>query len=352
MSAAEDVVHRKVMLAEDLEMSITESLMDSWLEYEESDQFMGNRTLQGIYGSGKGLLTDMKAVLRASENFYVARPMMELGMLLADEMPDEELLPHDLPAMQGWMWFGFPYRQIDIRRQVLMDHAIMWSAFGGNVRIFNFTDRTDLSDSVNQVLTGKYTAEEMRRLPMLQLNHVFDMKFGERLPRGIVWDTPLPPGAFVDARRTDNGDGTNTITWFTDQHIPEMFDKEVLQKGTVEEKRSPLAAFLVTIWRLCQQSIASRLVEEPQRAARRRMTRAHLPVSPITIINLRRVSGGEHEETGVDWQHRWVVRGHWRRQPYKENGEVIHRYIYINPYLKGPEDKPLLHRDKVNALIR
>jgi hypothetical protein len=340
-----------VMLAEDLAMPITEILMDSWLEYEASDQFMGNRTLQGIYGSGKGLLTDMRAVLHASENFYVAKPMMELAMALADEMPDEELLPHDLPALQGWMWFAHPYRQIDIRRKILIDHAIMWSVFGGQVRVFHFTDRSDLNDSVNQVLWGRHTEEQMRQLPMLNLNHVFDMKFGEPLPRGIVWDTPLPADAVVDATRTTNPDGTDTLTWYTDQPIPAMFSDD----GKPEQPkyiRSPLAAFIVTLWRLCQQSIASRLVEEPARHARRRMTKAHLPVSPITVINLRRISGPAHDESHVDWQHRWVVRGHWRRQPYKENGEIIHRYIYINPYLKGPEDKPLLHRDKVNALIR
>ena len=343
-SAAEDVVHRKVMLADDLAMPITEALMDNWIDYEDSDQFMGNRTLRGIYQTGANLITDMRAVLNVSENFYVARPMMELALMLSEDMPDEELLPHDLPAMQGWMWYATPYRQIDVRRKILHDHAIMWSAFGGQVRVFHFTDRTDLGDSVNQVLYGHHGEDMMRQLPMLNLNHVFDMRFGELLPRSITWDTPLPADAVVDAQRTENPDGSHTISWYT--------DKAINLNEEPRQTRSPMAAFIVTLWRLCQQSLASRLGEDPSRTARRRMGKAHLPVSPITVISLRRVSGQEHGESHVEWQHRWMVRGHWRRQPYRENGETVYRYIYINPYLKGPEDMPLLHRDKVNALVR
>ena len=43
------------------------------------------------------------------------------------------------------------------------------------------------------------------------------------------------------------------------------------------------------------------------------------------------------EERVVDWRFRWVVSGHWRKQAVKDG----HRLTYINPYMKGPADRPL-----------
>jgi hypothetical protein len=44
----------------------------------------------------------------------------------------------------------------------------------------------------------------------------------------------------------------------------------------------------------------------------------------------------------VEWSKRWMVRGHWRLQPYgPRNGPQQRKAIWIDPYVKGPEDKPL-----------
>lgn len=64
--------------------------------------------------------------------------------------------------------------------------------------------------------------------------------------------------------------------------------------------------------------------------------------SSVRVIELRRrevtggISQGTHDQT--DWSCRWIVNGHWRNQPYS-NGE--RKLIYILPYVKGPDDKPL-----------
>ena len=357
-SAAEDVIHRKAILAEDWEDPFYESFCDGWLRYERSDQWVGSGGVAAglgvadsvgrMYRDGATMLADMRETLRSTENFWVSKSMMDLALQVAPSMPDEDLLPPDLPARQGWMWYETPYRQIDVRRQVLYDNAIMWSAWGDRVRVWHFTDKGETRDSVNQAILrveGYY-----EQLPQLMLSHVFDMKFNEHLPRGLTWDTPLPPGAKLEVKKVTNADGSEAIMYATDETVDIREEPQVV--------RSPLAAFIVCLWRLCQQSIADRWTEELQRHARKRMTRAHLPVSPITVITLRRrAQHAEEGETHVEWQHRWMVRGHWRKQPYREenaDGEkvTVYRNIYINPYLKGPEDKPLLIRDKVNALIR
>lgn len=72
--------------------------------------------------------------------------------------------------------------------------------------------------------------------------------------------------------------------------------------------------------------------------------------SLVTVVNLRRqvrhdmaqVRQAEH----VEWQHSWIVRGHWRKQPYGPQ-KTLRRMVYITPYVKGPVDKPLKHKEKV-----
>ena len=51
-----------------------------------------------------------------------------------------------------------------------------------------------------------------------------------------------------------------------------------------------------------------------------------------------------------DWAFQWVVRGHWRHQYYRSLD--THRVIWIDPYVKGPEDKPLKPSATVFAVIR
>ena len=48
------------------------------------------------------------------------------------------------------------------------------------------------------------------------------------------------------------------------------------------------------------------------------------------------------------WNHRWVVRMHKVRQWYPS--EQRHNMIYRGPYVKGPEDKPLLWGEVVRRL--
>jgi len=66
--------------------------------------------------------------------------------------------------------------------------------------------------------------------------------------------------------------------------------------------------------------------------------------NPVRVISLRRRERPTHENSGdatsVDWSCQWLVSGHWRKlhQPRKWDGE---QFVYIQPYVKGPEDKPL-----------
>jgi hypothetical protein len=66
-------------------------------------------------------------------------------------------------------------------------------------------------------------------------------------------------------------------------------------------------------------------------------------VSGVGVVELRRtVYRDRHDPKDaahVDWQHQWIVRGHWRKQWYP--GKQKHSPVFVEPYVKGPDDKPL-----------
>jgi hypothetical protein len=92
-------------------------------------------------------------------------------------------------------------------------------------------------------------------------------------------------------------------------------------------------------WRLAKQVV--RMPERSPRAVRRAAQRKGIERDGVLVVRLRRpappVNGDEPSPVG--WQHQWVVRGHWRNQWFPAH--ETHRQIWISPYVKGPEDKPL-----------
>lgn len=92
-----------------------------------------------------------------------------------------------------------------------------------------------------------------------------------------------------------------------------------------------------------QQRIIVTSLGQIERHRKKQIAREHdvAPPSDVKVIQLRRTeSQPSLQKSGieaVDWSCRWIVGGHWRNQPYKDERKLI----YIMPYVKGPEDKPL-----------
>jgi hypothetical protein len=104
--------------------------------------------------------------------------------------------------------------------------------------------------------------------------------------------------------------------------------------------------FMQAMFRLMAQTITTRVRQPPPRATRKRAKKfAFADTKYVTVIQLRRPKptyGKDHVPAEVEWSHRWLVSGFWRQQYYPSEG--LHRQIWINPYVKGPEDKPLIIR--------
>lgn len=90
---------------------------------------------------------------------------------------------------------------------------------------------------------------------------------------------------------------------------------------------------------LDQRIVVESTAPWPTRQYRRQAERRNLP--PVRVLDLRSPQRATvaNPSGGVEWSHRWVVRGHWRRQWYPSVQR--HRLIWVDPYVKGPEDAPL-----------
>lgn len=113
-----------------------------------------------------------------------------------------------------------------------------------------------------------------------------------------------------------------------------------------------LISTLRATWLLMQQPLAESSEVEPDRAARKRLRRAGYEPRPVRVIALRRPkhTSSDPGDTGREYQHQWIVRGHWRQQWHPKR--QVHRPVWIAPHIKGPEGAPLIGGEKVYALKR
>lgn len=114
--------------------------------------------------------------------------------------------------------------------------------------------------------------------------------------------------------------------------------RERLEEWTIAS-RSALQLFACgCLW--LQQKIVTASQAPLTRAAQRRLERQKIDPKCL-VVELRSKQYTrttlDEESKQVDWAWQWAVRGHWRDQPTKEGTKLI----WIHPYIKGPEDKPL-----------
>jgi hypothetical protein len=120
--------------------------------------------------------------------------------------------------------------------------------------------------------------------------------------------------------------------------------------GPVDWTRLVFAAFQLAT----QANLAHAEPVSLTRAERRRNQRARLSDRDVRLIRLRSsiVAARDSDEPAnapAGWHHRWVVRGHWRKQCYPSLHD--HRPTWIAPYVKGPADAPLLGGEKVQVIV-
>jgi hypothetical protein len=126
--------------------------------------------------------------------------------------------------------------------------------------------------------------------------------------------------------------------------------------SSLDADDQPVARYFASLCAFMQQKILVANTVRAERHARKRLERQGFPHEPlIRVVELRRREGVlKHESSQnaeVDWSCQWVVRGHWRQQFYPS--KHANQPIWITPYVKGPQDKPLKPpRATVFAVVR
>lgn len=281
---------------------------------------------------------------RVAEVFFINDEMQILATAAAESLSDDDapIEAHHVPSYDGILMFDTPVTFRDIRGAPLRFAAVQWVVVGGSVFLMWMTDKYDPLDPVNATMRADASEREYSEMHRYQLSITTQITFGEPL-RELLHGVGgvLPPEADVHMR-----DGAVTVTGMPE--LPEGFD--------VLPRRDPMSLLMTVIWRLMQQSITS--VDDYAgtipKAVRRESAKKKGPAA-VTVIQLRhrRLRVEDGEERHVEWSHRWLVRGHWRRQPYKNpDGSTRHEMIFIAPFIKGPDGKPLVITEKVNSLVR
>jgi hypothetical protein len=114
-----------------------------------------------------------------------------------------------------------------------------------------------------------------------------------------------------------------------------------------------LRRLAATVWLLSTQpGLTEQSDASIPRSTQKRSLRADMP-SAVKIVKLRghsrRCESSEGDRGSWSLDHRIIVDGHWRNQACGP-GRTKRRPVWINPHIRGPEDAPLVVKNKVFVL--
>lgn len=258
----------------------------------------------------KNIVHHLQETLWRADTIFVTRDMQHLLMQAAHDLPDDFVFDfHDLLSPRGFVLFEEPMEGTDLRGGTVMMHGILWehSPVAASekhpesteaIMVYMLTDPHDFRDSTNEELLDVMAQYDIP-VPPLLLSHIYPH---------FPWNT-----------------------------VPEVNDEpgQAIVAGIVR--------IFVALQLLAQQTIGEPMKLRPPRAQRKRAISWDRDRERyITLITLRRktVKKDDHVPQTIERTHRWIVRGHWRKQPYKKTGTWAWKYIY--EHIRGPEDKPLL----------
>lgn len=261
----------------------------------------------------------MAAGLAGGECFYWARPMLDLVYTASQTIPEAwTLMPNALPAPCGFFWFAKPVYMGETKLRALSWLPRVRERGGTFLYLVppykELPTFTPGDDSVEVLFYMEGTDDERiwPPFPLSALSFPFGYSIKEKEERA-------------------SSDGS----WST--------KPELLRHKT--RLFTSMVAFL-------QQRILVSSRRWPSRATRRRAEKEGRAESTINVIRLRKTIArphkGEHEL--VEWTCQWIVSGHWRDQWYPSIRR--NQPIWIAPYIKGPEDKPLRNPGRLFAVVR
>jgi hypothetical protein len=284
--------------------------------------------------------------LREGDLWYVDEDLCALLNAAHPSMPEFAPRPEDLPSKVGFAVFAEPiavYQAEEARDERLLDMV----ACSGGKWARATTERLYAGQA--PIVAVSWGPMANRYWPAGGLWMSFYAVSGLHDLDGVIGDAKALARArsMVPPLSVDNEAG---IGWRPDGVPIDGFllptpDAPVT---TLSWARLVFAAFQLA----AQANLAEREELPTPRPERRRTQRAGLPPRDVRVARLRRTltadRDAEDQQTGQEWRHRWVVRGHWRKHWYPSLND--HRPLWIAPYLKGPADAPLIGGERVTVV--
>ena len=319
-------------------LQINRGIVTSHLVSETDNPHM-RPSIEGL--DADEIVDDMVNTLRRHPTYWISRDMQALAVAAAMELPDDYAVEaHEMPSHRGLLVLSSPLASWDIRGRLMRTHAITWHRTGGDRVVFGcWTSKYDEGDELNREMMAAAPPDAWAAFPAYTINVVSAVRLGQPIPHTIGLAGALIPSD-ADIYTEDGIDLSQAVL------------RDGAEEGVITAGPDPRVRFMTVVWRLMQQSLARVNQEEAPRPLARQSKRLDL-VPLVTVIQLRqikRVRPGESAD--VEWSHRWLRRGHWRRQWYKVDGVPVQKAIYIHPTVCGPDDKPLVIKDHVTALVR
>lgn len=257
-------------------------------------------------------------LLGRSESFYVPTDIGNMLYGASQSLPEWPLSSADHPVPCGFAWFErSPFPLVndlsDGRKEVGELCALLW---GGNALIK--TESEGLVEGVCIEIIGR---REGMVIPWFETT----WRYGESYESAV-----------------ERGRAPSTVKHYA---IDPSTDEEV----AIEQAMRLVAS----LWLFTQQTVLTTNRETVDRHARKRLARLDCPEDTVRVVRLRRParSDGQGPNETSEWSCQWIVRGHWRQQFYPS--KHANQPIWITPYVKGPEDKPLkAPRTTVFAVVR
>lgn len=276
--------------------------------------------------------------LNMAEAYYLSGEMLPLVTWAAAGLNQTDAFEHEVwPTDYGFVFFEEPLPSTEMYGRTVVTKAMTWGratatesetlrSIPGTMVVL-YTDFSDARDEVNTEIKAEAEFHndwvKYERMGRLHVHHIMWVPDGLRVgPEKLI-----PPERYADYAVGD----------------------QQLAKDAPNDGR-----FLLAFLMMLNQTVTSVEEHTLDRKGSRRFKRMGLP-DRVTVVRLRRHKNIDRleGETLVEWAHRWVVRGHWRNQPYKDDdGTTIYKRIWIAPHVKGPEGAPLKQSQKIYALVR
>ncbi len=293
-------------------------------------------------------ITDLQGnLLRVADVYRVSHDMSALVQVASMGLSSEDTFDWSLaPTRNGFVSFDRPLEVVDQRGQQMLIHFLLWGAIDTGTGIpativWGFNDTYRQPDEVAVQLMADMAAEEGGPERVETYN------------RGVGRWAPVTSQVYF------NGQSLGPAMIMGDDEAAQR----LMAEGIKIQPGSNVLRYVHSLWLMMGQTIARVESDKPERPARRRAVKMNLP-SAVTVVRLRREgapsTGRKPGESQVEWNHRWVVKGHWRWQVCGENHPlaqeqspgVYRARMWINPFVKGPESAPFRQSEKVYSLER